>query len=113
MQLQQINIPLVAAVLAIPSVVALEYRYNQGELEDQIVELRAEVEKGHDMARLASMIYTATDAWMDLLGREAMYRAQAEAGTLTNPVRYAEVQQLVANKRAELDNLQSQLSGLQ
>lgn len=71
-----------------------------------------EVQVGHELTEKTVMLYVAAGLWSDLVGREAMYRARSDAGTLNDPDRWKEVQVLVANKRAEMDNLNTQIQEL-
>ena len=74
--------------------------------------IQDEINKGHKRAELTSKLYTSTRAWADLVSREAMYRAQFEAGTLTNSTRWDDVKQLVANEAAEMAKLNQEIEKL-
>ena len=60
-----------------------------------------------EAAEASAKLYTASGVWSDLVGREAMYRAKSDAGSITEGERsrWRDVQQLVANARDEMNKL--------
>jgi hypothetical protein len=115
---KQLIAPVGTIVFIIGAFLAVEERYaNQAELiklQAQIDHHAAESEAGDKISELNSKVWFATKTWVDLVGREAMYQAKADAGIITTEERerWSTVRTMVRDARAELDRFSSELDAL-
>ena len=101
---KQLIAPVSTVIFIIVAFLAVDNRYAKAaDVEAAIIAMAADVKAAEKSAKL----YTASGVWSDLVGREAMYRAKSDAGSITEGERsrWRDVQQLVANARAEMNKL--------
>lgn len=109
---KQLMAPIGVIAFIIGTFTTIDTRYaKQADLDA----IQARMERGDKKAELASKLYHATGAWVDLIGRNSLYQAKQEAGIITPDelIRWDSLKILVIDSKAELDKFAHDMDLLQ